>query len=89
MKHYIGKAKFELKNESGEKMLVGPDEFKDIPDSFTGDPTYRMGVAAGLIQPFVTTKQGDAAQVKAHENKPGKNGEKDSGNGEGGKDGAK
>ena len=70
-KHYIGKAKFELKNELGEKMLVGPDEFVDIPDSFTGDPTYNMAMKAGLIQPFITTKQGDKAQRDANE-KPGK-----------------
>ena len=71
MKHYIGKAKFELKNELGKKMLVGPDEFADIPDSFTGDPTYLMAVNAGLIQPFITTKQGDKIEREANE-KPGK-----------------
>ena len=66
MKHYIGKAKFELKNELGEKMIVGPDSFDDIPDSFQGDPTYKMAVAAGVIQPFITVKEGDKAQEKAN-----------------------
>lgn len=75
MKHYIGKAKFELKNELGEKMIVGPDSFHDIPESFHGDPTYRMGVAAGVIQPFFTTKEGDKAQEKANA-KGGKKGDK-------------
>ena len=75
MKHYVGKAKFELKNELGEKMIVGPDSFHDIPDSFRGDPTYQMGVAAGVIQPFITTKEGDKAQEKAN-TKDGKKGGK-------------
>lgn len=66
MKHYIGKAKFELKNELGEKMIVGPDSFHDIPDSFQGDPTYKMAVAAGVIQPFITVKEGDKAQERAN-----------------------
>ena len=78
MKHYIGKAKFELKNELGEKMIVGPDSFHDIPESFHGDPTYRMGVDAGVIQPFFTTKEGDNAQKEANtkSGKGGKNGNK-------------
>lgn len=75
MKHYIGKAKFELKNELGEKMTVGPDSFDDIPDSFQGDPTYKMAVAAGVIQPFITVKEGDKAQEKANA-KGGKKGDK-------------
>lgn len=86
MKHYIGKAKFELKNELGEKMIVGPDSFHDIPDSFQGDPTYKMAVAAGVIQPFITVKEGDKAQEKANA-KGGKKGDKAAD--EGGKKGDK
>lgn len=66
MRHYIGNAKFEIRNELGERMIVGPNMFMEIPDSFHGDPTYRMGVKAGLIQPFITTKQGDKAEEKAN-----------------------
>ena len=56
-KVFVGNAKYELTNESGENMIVGPNEFAEIPDSFTGDLTYRLAVQAGVIKPYVSMQE--------------------------------
>ena len=71
MRHYVKNAKYELKNESGERITVGPMAFVDIPDSFLGDPTYRMALSAGMIEPIISAKHGDKVEKDANE-KPGK-----------------
>ena len=86
MRHYVKNAKYMLKNSNGEKLIVGPMAFVDIPDSFTGDPTYRMAVSAGMIEPIISAKHGDKVEKEANE-KPGKKnakgGKKEDENGEG------
>ena len=86
MRHYVKNAKYMLKNGEDEKMIVGPMAFVDIPESFFGDPTYRMAVSAGMIEPIISAKQGDKVEKEANE-KPGKknakSGKKEEESGEG------
>lgn len=58
---------FLLVATDGAKMLIRPKGFYDVPEKFTGDITYRRAVAAGDLQVFETTKQGDALERASHE----------------------
>lgn len=73
---------FLLAAEDGSTMTVRPNMFQNIPVKFTGDITYKRAVAAGDLQVFKTTKQGDAIEKNANEKDPaskqGKKGEKHS-----------
>lgn len=58
---------FLLEGTDGAKMLIHPKGFYDVPEKFTGDITYRRAVAAGDLQVFETTKQGDAIERASNE----------------------
>lgn len=81
VKVFNNKATFLLEAEGGKKMKLTPMGFFDVPEEFTGCPTFKMGVAAGVIQVFKTTKQGDKlekdANAKSSKGKGGKDPEKD------------
>ena len=53
----------------GSQMKTRPNDFNDIPEKFAADPTYKMAVAAGALEPFETAKQGDAIEKKANAKK--------------------
>lgn len=57
---------FLLEASDGAKMLIHPKGFYDVPEKFTGDITYRRAVAAGDLQVFETTKQGDALEAASY-----------------------
>lgn len=83
VKVFAGKNRtFLLTADDGSTMTVRPNLFQDIPVKFTGDITFKRAVAAGDLQVFETTKQGDAIEKKANEKpaaaKQGKKGEKPS-----------
>lgn len=50
----------------GSSMIVRANSFADIPEKFTGCATYKMAVEAGEIEPFITAKEGDKIEEKAH-----------------------
>ncbi len=58
---------FLLENGEGKQMTLPPLGFADVPEEFTGCQTFKMGVAAGAIQLFTETKQGDQIEKAAHE----------------------
>ena len=43
----------------GTSMTTKPNDFCEIPEKFTTDPTYKMAVKAGKIEIFKTAKQGE------------------------------
>ena len=57
---------FLLEAGDGTSRLVPPLAFAEIEEKFTGDITYKKAVAAGELEPFNTTKQGDKLEEKAH-----------------------
>lgn len=71
VKVFAGKHRtFLLTADDGSTMTVRPNLFQDIPIKFTGDITFKRAVAAGDIQVFETTKQGDDIEKKAYEKAP-------------------
>ena len=63
-------------------MILKPFAFADVPEEFTQDITFRMGVKAGDIEVFETGKQGEQIEKDAFEgakpekkSKPQKTGE--------------
>ena len=58
----------------GASMLTKPNDFNEIDEKFTFDPTYKMAVKAGVLEVFETAKQGDkieeAAKGKKQTDKP-------------------
>lgn len=58
---------YRLEALDGSFMMVPANAFVDIPEKFTGDITYKTAIAAGEIETFNTTKQGDALEAKAVE----------------------
>ncbi len=69
VKVFNNRATFLLKADDGTKMYLKPLGFADVPDKFTGDPTFKMGVKAGVIQTFEQSKEGTEIERKAHEPK--------------------
>lgn len=69
---FNNRATYLLRAEDGSKMILKPLGFCDVPEKFTGDPTFRMGVKAGVIQVFDEAKQGAAIERAAHEPKRAK-----------------
>lgn len=65
IKVFVGNAKYQLSDESGNTMTIGPNKFEQIPDAFAGDLTYRLAVQAGTITPYTTAKDGDKAAEAA------------------------
>ena len=57
---------FLLEASDSTKMLIHPTGFYDVPKKFTGDITYRRAVAAGDLQVFETTKQGDTLEAASN-----------------------
>lgn len=53
---------FMLTALDGSTMFTKPNDVNEIEEKFTVDPTYKMAVAAGALEPFKTDKQ---AQKKA------------------------
>ncbi len=50
----------------GSKMFTKPDEVNEIDEKFTVDPTFRMAVEAGALEPIKSDRQ---AQKKADDGK--------------------
>ena len=62
---------FMLSVLDGSVMFTKPNDVNEIEEKFTADPTYRMAVEAGALEPIKTDKK------KADETKtPTKNNEK-------------
>lgn len=61
---------FLLTADDGSTMIVHPGLIQEIPDKFTGDITYKRAIAAGDLQLFETTKQGDTLEKKGNEDDP-------------------
>lgn len=69
---------FKLCALDGSTMFTKPNEVNEIPEKFTNDPTYKMAVKAGALEPFKTEKE---AQKKADANKKNQDKKDDAGNG--------
>ena len=65
MRAYCKNQTFLLVALDGSQMTTRPNDFNDIPEKFTADPTYKMAVAAGALEPFESAKQGDAIEEAA------------------------
>lgn len=65
MRAYCKNQTFLLVALDGSQMKTRPNDFNDIPDKFTADPTFKMAVAAGALEPFETARQGEAIEKKA------------------------
>lgn len=69
MRAYCKNQTFLLTALDGSQMKTRPNDFNDIPEKFTSDPTFKMAVAAGALEPFETAKQGDAIEKNANAKK--------------------
>lgn len=57
---------FRLRALDGSVMFTKPNDVNEIEEKFTFDPTYKMAVDAGALEPFKTDKE---AQKKSDANK--------------------
>ena len=48
---------FMLRALDGSVMFTKPNDVNEIPEKFTVDPTYKMAVSAGVLEPIKTDKQ--------------------------------
>lgn len=48
---------FMLRALDGSMMFTRANEVNEIDDKFTSDPTYKMAVAAGALEPFTTATE--------------------------------
>lgn len=62
---YCKNQTFLLTALDGTSMLTKPNDFNEIDEKFTIDPTYKMAVKAGALEVFNTTKQGDKIEEAA------------------------
>ncbi|MBQ6123188.1 MAG: hypothetical protein IJI59_15820 [Clostridia bacterium] len=69
MRAYCKNQTFLLVALDGSQMTTRPNDFNEIPEKFTSDPTFKMAVAAGALEPFETVQQGDAIEKKANTRK--------------------
>lgn len=58
---------FMLTALDGSVMFTKPNDVNEIEEKFTTDPTYKMAVASGALEPFKTEKE---AMQKANAKKP-------------------
>ena len=88
MRAYCKNQTFLLVALDGSQMKTKPNDFNEIPDKFTVDPTFKMAVAAGALEPFETARQGEAIEKKARGGN-GKKADDKKADGDKGKDDAK
>ncbi|MBQ3476783.1 MAG: hypothetical protein IJH25_01265 [Clostridia bacterium] len=69
MRAYCKNQTFLLVALDGSQMKTRANDFNDIPDKFTIDPTFKMAVAAGALEPFETAREGEAIEKKANARK--------------------
>ena len=69
MRAYCKNQTFLLVALDGSQMKTRANDFNDIPDKFTTDPTFKMAVAAGALEPFETAREGEAIEKKANARK--------------------
>ncbi|MBR1821498.1 MAG: hypothetical protein IJ769_07745 [Clostridia bacterium] len=69
---------FMLRALDGSTMFTKPNKVNEISEKFTNDPTYKMAVKAGALEPFKTEKE---AQKKADANKNSQDKKNNAGNG--------
>ncbi|MBR2226776.1 MAG: hypothetical protein IJ893_02785 [Bacteroidales bacterium] len=69
MRAYCKNQTFLLVSLDGSQMKTRANDFNDIPDKFTIDPTFKMAVAAGALEPFETAREGEAIEKKANARK--------------------
>lgn len=74
VKVFCNRRTFQLEAPDGDKMKLLPLGFSEVPEKFTGDITFVVGVKSGDIQVFETTKQGDQIEKAARTKKPAKEG---------------
>ena len=48
---------FMLRALDGTSMTTKPNDVNEIEEKFTFDPTYKMAVKAGALEPFKTEKE--------------------------------
>ena len=69
MRAYCKNQTFLLVAMDGSQMTTKANDFNEIPEKFTSDPTFKMAVAAGALEPFETARQGEAIEKKANAKK--------------------
>lgn len=57
---------FMLRALDGSVMFTKPNDVNEIPEKFTNDPTYKMAVGSGALEPFKTDKQAQRMADKAN-----------------------
>lgn len=67
---YCKNQTFLLTALDGASILTKPNDFNEIDEKFTIDPTYKMAVKAGALEVFETAKQGDKIEENAKGKKP-------------------
>ena len=72
---------FLLRALDGTSMTTKPNDFNEIPEKFTSDATFKMAVAAGALEVFKTSKQGDKIATNSTKSKDAEK-PKDTGKGE-------
>lgn len=51
----------------GESFVLRPNAFENVPEKFTGDITFKVGVKAGDIEVFETKAQGEKIEKAVYE----------------------
>ena len=59
--------RLEAVGDSKDFMILKPYAFEDVPEKYTGDITFAMGLKSGEIEIIETRKQADAVEVKAEQ----------------------
>lgn len=54
-----------LTSLDGSSMILAPNSFANVDEKFMGCDIWKMAVEAKEIEPFVTTREGDALEEKA------------------------
>lgn len=57
--------RIEAENDPSDFMLLRAYAFEDVPERYTGDITFKLGVKAGDIEIIETRKQAEKVEAEA------------------------